>query len=38
MNELQELVDDEGTFNFSELFNRYKIGFKNLISVDLPGK
>ena len=31
--ELLDLVDDEGNFNFSELLNRYRIGFENLISV-----
>ena len=38
MDELQDLVDDEGNFNSSKPFNRYRIGYKNPISVELPGK
>ena len=38
MNELHDLVDKEGNFNFFELFNRYGIGYTNPISVELPGK
>ena len=35
---MQDLMDEDGNFNFSELLNRYRIGYKNPISVELSGK
>ena len=38
MDDLLDLMDEEGNFNFFELLNRYRIGYRNPISVELPGK
>lgn len=38
LDELEDLVDKEGKFDFSTLFTRYEIGYKNPISVELLGK
>ena len=38
MDQLLDLVNDQGKFNFSELLKHYRISYKNPISVELPGK